>query len=42
VSLLDVELEGLEKVKDMGEFVGDDLTGSTSRVLIRCARADID
>jgi hypothetical protein len=40
VSLLDVELEGLEKVKDMGDFAGDDLTDSTSRVLICSAHAD--
>jgi carbohydrate-binding DOMON domain-containing protein len=41
VSLLDVELEGLEKVKDM-EVVGDDLIGSTSRVLMRSVRVDTD
>jgi hypothetical protein len=35
VSLLDVELDGLEKVKDMEDQVGDDLIGTTSEVLIR-------
>jgi hypothetical protein len=40
--LLDVELEGLEKVKDMEGFVVDNLVGSISRVLIRsvCVNAD--
>jgi hypothetical protein len=40
--LSDVELEGLEKVKDMEEFVGDNLIGSTSRVLICSVRVNAD
>jgi hypothetical protein len=41
VSLLDVELEGLEKVKDMEGIFGDDLIGSASRVLIRSAHVSV-
>jgi hypothetical protein len=39
---LDVELEGLEKVKDMEGIVGDDLVGLISRVLICIARVTAD
>jgi hypothetical protein len=42
VSLSDVELEGLEKVKDMGGWFGDGLIGSTSRVLMCKVRVDAD
>jgi hypothetical protein len=42
VSLSDVELNGFEKVKDMEEWVGGDLIGSSSRFLIRSVCADID
>jgi hypothetical protein len=42
VSLLGVKLDGLEKVKDMGDWVGDDLVGSTLRVLIHSIRVDAD
>jgi hypothetical protein len=37
---LDVELEGLEKVKDMEGIVGDNLIGSISRVLICSIRVN--
>jgi hypothetical protein len=40
--LLDVELKGLEKVKDMEGVVGDDLIGLTSRVLIRSVHVNAD
>jgi hypothetical protein len=40
VSLLDVELDGFEKVKDMEGWVGDDLIGLISRVLIRSVRVN--
>jgi hypothetical protein len=42
VSLSDVELEGLEKVKDMEGWVGDNLIGLTLRVLIRSVHVDVD
>jgi hypothetical protein len=38
VSLSDVELDGLEKTKDMEDWVGDDFIGLTSVVLIRSIR----
>jgi hypothetical protein len=40
VSLSDVKLDGLEKVKDMEGGFGDDLIDLTSRVLIRRIHAD--
>jgi hypothetical protein len=39
---LDVELDGLEKVKDMGGVVGDDLIGLILRVLIHIACVTVD
>jgi hypothetical protein len=42
VSLLDVELDGLEKVKDMEGWVGGDLIGTTSEVLICSTRVNAD
>jgi hypothetical protein len=40
--LSDVELDGLEKMKDMGDWFGDDFIGSISVVLIRSTRVDAD
>jgi hypothetical protein len=42
VSLSDVELDGLEKTKDMEGVFGDDFIGSIFVVLICSTRADID
>jgi hypothetical protein len=42
VSLSVVKLDGFEKMKDMEEWVGDDLIGLISRVLIRIVRVDAD
>jgi hypothetical protein len=39
---LEVELDGLEKVKDMEGWIGDDLIGTTSEVLIRSICVDVD
>jgi hypothetical protein len=40
--LSDVELDGLVKVKDMEDWVGDDLGGITSEVLIRSICVGVD
>jgi hypothetical protein len=42
VSLLGVELDGFEKVRDMEDWIGDDLTGLISRLLIHSPRADVN
>jgi hypothetical protein len=42
VSLSDVELDGLEKMKDMEVWFGDDFIGLTLAVLIRSVRVDAD
>jgi hypothetical protein len=42
VSLLGVEFDGLEKIEDMEDWVGDDLIGTTSEVLICSTRVDVD
>jgi hypothetical protein len=42
VSLSDVELDGLEKTKDMEDWFGDDFIGSIFVVLIRSTRVDAD
>jgi hypothetical protein len=40
--LSDVELNGLEKTKDMDDWVGDDFIGSISVVLIHSTRVGVD
>jgi hypothetical protein len=42
VSLSDVELNGLEKTKDMEGWFGDDFIGLVVVVLIRSTRVDVD
>jgi hypothetical protein len=42
MSLSDDELEGLEKVKDMGKWGVDDLVGLTLTVLMCSVCADAD
>jgi hypothetical protein len=42
VSLLGVEVDGLEKIEDMEDWAGDDLIGTTSEVLIRSIRVNVD
>jgi hypothetical protein len=42
VSLSDVELDGLEKTKDMEDWFGDDFIGLISAVLIRSICVDAD
>jgi hypothetical protein len=40
VSLLGVEFDSLEKIEDMEDWVGDDLIGTISEVLIRITHVD--
>jgi hypothetical protein len=42
VSLLGVEFDGLEEIEDMEDWVGDDLIGITSEVLIHSTRVSAD